>query len=258
MELILRLRGRPRRTHENENSHCHARPVLAALAGPGAAGHNVAGHCRSRRPHFRPAGAKSPPTTRRRSCRPVPKPRRPRNGRQSSGTRTRSRRSSSIENDGRLHSRAARRDRRPQGPAGGTGRGQRRHWPHPVRGFARPCSSWCRSHPRKRSRRSSRSSAPRSQAAAPDGMQTFVTGPAGLTADLASAFGGIDGILLLVALGAVFVILLIVYRSLLLPITVLLTSVFALCGGHPAGVRHGQSWAGSSSTARARASCPSW
>lgn len=65
--------------------------------------------------------------------------------------------------------------------------------------------------------------------AAPDGMQTYVTGPAGLAADLTAAFAGIDGILLLVALGAVFVILLIVYRSLLLPIVVLLTSVFALC-----------------------------
>lgn len=65
--------------------------------------------------------------------------------------------------------------------------------------------------------------------AAPDGMQTFVTGPAGLAADLTAAFGGIDGILLLVALSAVFVILLIVYRSLLLPFMVLLTSVFALC-----------------------------
>ncbi|MDQ0754972.1 MMPL family transporter [Arthrobacter sp. B3I4] len=64
---------------------------------------------------------------------------------------------------------------------------------------------------------------------APEGMRTFVTGPAGLTADLVSAFAGIDGILLLVALGAVFLILLIVYRSLLLPITVLFTSVFALC-----------------------------
>ncbi|MCX6497406.1 MAG: MMPL family transporter [Arthrobacter sp.] len=66
-------------------------------------------------------------------------------------------------------------------------------------------------------------------ASAPEGMRTFVTGPAGLTADLVSAFAGIDGILLLVALGAVFLILLIVYRSLLLPIAVLFTSVFALC-----------------------------
>jgi RND superfamily putative drug exporter len=65
--------------------------------------------------------------------------------------------------------------------------------------------------------------------AAPEGMWTYVTGPAGLAADLTAAFAGIDGILLLVALAAVFVILLIVYRSLLLPIMVLLTSVFALC-----------------------------
>ncbi|WP_461188143.1 MMPL family transporter [Arthrobacter sp. Z4-13] len=65
--------------------------------------------------------------------------------------------------------------------------------------------------------------------AAPEGTRTFVTGPAGLAADLTAAFAGIDGILLLVALAAVFVILLIVYRSLLLPIVVLLTSVFALC-----------------------------
>jgi putative drug exporter of the RND superfamily len=64
---------------------------------------------------------------------------------------------------------------------------------------------------------------------APEGLQTFVTGPAGLAADLTAAFAGIDGILLLVALAAVFVILLVVYRSLLLPIVVLLTSVFALC-----------------------------
>ncbi|QSZ52643.1 MMPL family transporter [Paenarthrobacter sp. AT5] len=66
------------------------------------------------------------------------------------------------------------------------------------------------------------------QPGAPDGMQAFVTGPAGLTADLVNAFGGIDGILLLVALGAVFIILLLVYRSVVLPIAVLLTSVFAL------------------------------
>lgn len=62
----------------------------------------------------------------------------------------------------------------------------------------------------------------------PPGTQGWVTGPAGLTADLVNAFGGIDGILLLVAVGAVFVILLLVYRALLLPFLVLLTSVFAL------------------------------
>ncbi|MCI4012637.1 MMPL family transporter [Brevibacterium sp. ZH18] len=55
-----------------------------------------------------------------------------------------------------------------------------------------------------------------------------VTGPAGFSADLSEAFAGIDGILLLVALIAVFVILVIVYRSPLLPIIVLFTSVAAL------------------------------
>lgn len=63
----------------------------------------------------------------------------------------------------------------------------------------------------------------------PSGVQAYVTGPAGLSADLSEAFGGIDGILLAVALIAVFIILLIVYRSLLLPILVLVNSVFALC-----------------------------
>ncbi|GIT80962.1 membrane protein [Leifsonia sp. LS1] len=63
----------------------------------------------------------------------------------------------------------------------------------------------------------------------PSGTTGWVTGPAGLTADLVNAFGGIDGILLLVAVAAVFVILLLVYRALLLPFLVLLTSVFALC-----------------------------
>lgn len=62
-----------------------------------------------------------------------------------------------------------------------------------------------------------------------DGMKGYVTGPAGLTADLVNAFGGIDGILLLVAGGAVFLILLLVYRSIILPFLVLLTAVFALC-----------------------------
>jgi RND superfamily putative drug exporter len=62
----------------------------------------------------------------------------------------------------------------------------------------------------------------------PEGMTGYVTGPAGLTANLINAFGGIDGILLLVAAGAVFLILLLVYRSVILPFLVLLTAVFAL------------------------------
>lgn len=65
--------------------------------------------------------------------------------------------------------------------------------------------------------------------ALPAGVQGYVTGPAGFTADLTEAFAGIDGILLGVALAAVFVILIIVYRSPLLPILVLGTATFALC-----------------------------
>ncbi len=63
----------------------------------------------------------------------------------------------------------------------------------------------------------------------PEGVTHHVTGPAGFTADLTAAFGGIDGLLLLVTLSAVLVILLVVYRSLLLPFLVLITSLFALC-----------------------------
>lgn len=67
------------------------------------------------------------------------------------------------------------------------------------------------------------------QDALPTGVSGYVTGPAGFTADLTEAFAGIDGLLLGVALAAVFVILIIVYRSPLLPILVLGTATFALC-----------------------------
>lgn len=67
------------------------------------------------------------------------------------------------------------------------------------------------------------------KASVPAGVDVFVTGPAGFTADLIAGFAGIDGLLLGVALLAVFVILIAVYRSLLLPIVVLSTSLFALC-----------------------------
>ncbi|MET0844047.1 MAG: MMPL family transporter [Mycetocola sp.] len=62
-----------------------------------------------------------------------------------------------------------------------------------------------------------------------DGLTTAITGPAGLTADLTGAFAGIDSLLLLVALSAVFLILVIVYRSPLLPVIVLFSSLSALC-----------------------------
>ena len=66
------------------------------------------------------------------------------------------------------------------------------------------------------------------QSLTPTGLKVYVTGPGGVFADFVVAFGGIDGILLGVALAVVFIILLIVYRSPVLPITVLLTAVFGL------------------------------
>ncbi len=63
---------------------------------------------------------------------------------------------------------------------------------------------------------------------APQGLAVYVAGPGGVLADFVTAFAGIDGILLLVALSVVFFILLVVYRSPILPITVLMTAVFGL------------------------------
>jgi RND superfamily putative drug exporter len=56
----------------------------------------------------------------------------------------------------------------------------------------------------------------------------LVTGPAAQVADLVEAFGGIDGLLLVVAGAVVALILLVVYRSPLLPVVVLVSAVFAL------------------------------
>lgn len=61
-----------------------------------------------------------------------------------------------------------------------------------------------------------------------EGVDAFVTGPAGFLADFGEAFGEIDGILLVVALAVVLVILLVVYRSPILPFLVLFSSVLAL------------------------------
>ena len=73
-----------------------------------------------------------------------------------------------------------------------------------------------------------RSERPRRPTWRPSGLTPYVTGPGGVTADFVTAFAGIDGILLGVALGVVFLILLIVYRSPILPFAVLLTAVFGL------------------------------
>ncbi|MFJ6934374.1 MMPL family transporter [Streptomyces sp. NPDC101132] len=60
------------------------------------------------------------------------------------------------------------------------------------------------------------------------GTSVQVAGPAATQADLSDAFAGIDGLLLGVALGAVLLILLLVYRSVLLPFVIIISAVFAL------------------------------
>ncbi|EHR53382.1 putative RND superfamily drug exporter [Saccharomonospora marina XMU15] len=62
----------------------------------------------------------------------------------------------------------------------------------------------------------------------PQGLSVFVTGPAGQIADLSEAFSGLDGLLLVVAGSVVAAILIVVYRSPLLPLVVLLSALFAL------------------------------
>ncbi|MET7289357.1 MMPL family transporter [Streptomyces sp. NPDC005573] len=61
-----------------------------------------------------------------------------------------------------------------------------------------------------------------------DGATVQLAGPAATQADLGDAFAGIDGLLLGVALVTVLLILLLVYRSVLLPLVVILGAVFAL------------------------------
>ncbi|MBM7775262.1 RND superfamily putative drug exporter [Actinokineospora baliensis] len=63
----------------------------------------------------------------------------------------------------------------------------------------------------------------------PEGLAAHVTGPGGLIADFTAAFGGIDGLLLGVTAAVVALILVVVYRSPLLPFVVLLTAGLALC-----------------------------
>ncbi|MFE6487317.1 MMPL family transporter [Streptomyces sp. NPDC057757] len=60
------------------------------------------------------------------------------------------------------------------------------------------------------------------------GARVQLAGPAATQGDLGDAFAGIDGILLGVALAAVLLILLLVYRSVLLPFTIIISAVFAL------------------------------
>jgi RND superfamily putative drug exporter len=62
----------------------------------------------------------------------------------------------------------------------------------------------------------------------PGGLTVLVTGPAAQAADLGEAFGGIDGLLLLVAGAVVALILVLVYRSPLLPVLVMVSAAAAL------------------------------
>lgn len=63
-----------------------------------------------------------------------------------------------------------------------------------------------------------------------ENLNTALTGPALFSRDLQDAFAGIDGTLLVVALSVVFVILLVVYRSPILPFVTLASAVVALSG----------------------------
>ncbi|TFV64061.1 UNVERIFIED_ORG: MMPL family transporter [Bacillus sp. AZ43] len=60
------------------------------------------------------------------------------------------------------------------------------------------------------------------------GTTAYVTGPGAIFSDFAEGFSGIDGLLLLAAFGVVLVILLVVYRSPLLPLLVIGTAGMAL------------------------------
>jgi RND superfamily putative drug exporter len=61
-----------------------------------------------------------------------------------------------------------------------------------------------------------------------DGTTAYVTGPGAIFSDFAEGFSGIDGVLLLAAFGVVLLILLVVYRSPLLPLLVITTAGLAL------------------------------
>jgi putative drug exporter of the RND superfamily len=68
----------------------------------------------------------------------------------------------------------------------------------------------------------------RAQAAATPGLEMHVAGPAAALTDLTEVFGEVDGVLLLVALGAVLLILVVAYRSPILPFVVLGVAGMAL------------------------------
>ncbi len=62
----------------------------------------------------------------------------------------------------------------------------------------------------------------------PAGLTALVGGQGGILGDFIVAFGAIDGVLLLVALAVVFLILIVVYRTPVLPLVVLVSAVLSL------------------------------
>ena len=62
----------------------------------------------------------------------------------------------------------------------------------------------------------------------PDGLTALVGGQAGVLGDFVDAFGAIDGVLLVVAVSVVLLILLLVYRTPILPLVVVFSAVLAL------------------------------
>jgi putative drug exporter of the RND superfamily len=66
------------------------------------------------------------------------------------------------------------------------------------------------------------------------GLEAHVAGPAGLFADFGKSFNGIDGVLLLVTGGIILLILILVYRSPILPFVVLISAGFGLTAANGA------------------------
>ncbi|UGQ09749.1 MMPL family transporter [Yinghuangia sp. ASG 101] len=62
----------------------------------------------------------------------------------------------------------------------------------------------------------------------PPGLKTYITGPAGVGADQAAAFEGLEGKILFATMGVVVVILLLTYRSPVLWFVPLLSAIFAM------------------------------
>ncbi|HYH34547.1 MAG TPA: MMPL family transporter [Nocardioides sp.] len=62
----------------------------------------------------------------------------------------------------------------------------------------------------------------------PDGLTALVGGQGGVLGDFVDAFGAIDGVLLAVAIGVVLLILVVVYRTPILPLVVVFSAILAL------------------------------